>query len=191
MTGNGVFCGSRVLQTTMTGIRFNQSTTCRLRCEILQQHAHYQYGAHYDRLGPQDRPFSVSLYTTNCLCRETWPVPSTRLRYACHPMHPFLTCSLLIVQPLVADNYAGSPKCLGLIQTLPLFFIASKCLSTAIFESRNLSTQFCVQDSSPLLSLLPDIFPVMHFFQQMSVRLWTAMTVRVSSRISDSCFRRM
>ncbi len=172
----------------MKGIGFIQSTTRRLRCEILQQHAHYQHGVHHDGVGPQKSPFfSVSMYSRLSMVGNML-VRSTRRKHTCHPMHPSLTCSLLIVHPLIANNHVEAPGCLNLIQTLPLLFIASKCLSTAIFESRNLSTQFCVQASSPLLSLLPDIFPVMHFFQQMSVRLWTARKVRVSFLASTDRF---
>lgn len=52
--------------------------------------------------------------------------------------------------------------------------ISSKCFNTAVFASKNLSTQFCVQLSSLLLSLPPEMPPVIHLVQQMSVRLWIA-----------------
>lgn len=54
------------------------------------------------------------------------------------------------------------------------FLICSKCLITVQLPSRNLSTQFCKQGSSLLSSFPPRIEPVMHFFQQMSVRECTA-----------------
>ena len=59
-------------------------------------------------------------------------------------------------------------------QTVPFPLIASKCLRTAILASINRSTQFCAQASSVLSSLPLEMRDVMHFFQQISVRLWIA-----------------
>lgn len=50
-----------------------------------------------------------------------------------------------------------------------------KWLITATLESKNLSTQFIVQLSSFLSSFALRMEPVMHFFQQTSVREWTAI----------------
>jgi hypothetical protein len=58
------------------------------------------------------------------------------------------------------------------------FRIASKCLITVKFASKNRSTQFCAQLSSFFSSLPLRIEPVMHLRQQMSVRLCTAKIPR-------------
>jgi len=49
----------------------------------------------------------------------------------------------------------------------------SKCLSTAKFESINLSTQFCMHASSLPASFPDDIDPVIHFLKHVSVSSWT------------------
>ena len=55
--------------------------------------------------------------------------------------------------------------------TAPCPRILLKCFKTASFASKNLSTQFCVHDSSFRSNLPDEILPVTHFVQQMSVRL--------------------
>lgn len=76
------------------------------------------------------------------------------------------TTSSISPAPTPAHPYAISP------------LICSKCFSTAVFASRNLSTQFCVHVSSLELSLPPEMPPVMHFVQHVSVRLWIAVDQR-------------
>jgi len=49
----------------------------------------------------------------------------------------------------------------------------SRCLSTARFESINLSTQFCIHVSSLLASFPDEIDPVTHFLKHVSVNSWT------------------
>ena len=72
--------------------------------------------------------------------------------------------------PLQTTPYPPNPP----YHTSPCPLIAPKCLSTKSCASTNRSTQFCVQLSSLRLSFPSEIFPVMHFFQQMSVWLWIA-----------------
>lgn len=63
--------------------------------------------------------------------------------------------------------------------------IASRCLITAIFPSRKRSTQFCAHDSSPFSSFPLRIDPVTHFFQQMSVSEWTAISPKSKKSVHD------
>lgn len=59
-----------------------------------------------------------------------------------------------------------------------VFLIFSNCLITKKFASKNRSTQFFAQLSSVLSSFPLLIDPVMHFVQQISVRLCTATCTR-------------
>ncbi len=63
--------------------------------------------------------------------------------------------------------------------------IRSKCFNTAVFASKNLSTQLAAQLSSFPLIFPLDIPPVMHFVQQMSVRLWIAVFPLISTDLID------
>ena len=56
----------------------------------------------------------------------------------------------------------------------PCPLITLRCFSTASLASRNRSTQFCTHGSSRRSRLLDEMFPVTHFFQQMSVSSCTA-----------------
>ena len=84
-----------------------------------------------------------------------------------------LSCSELLSYGTTPRTWPNRPACIT--YTAPLPFNCSRCFSTARFESRYRSTQFCVHDSSPEASFPVDIFPVMHFLKHISVRLWTAM----------------
>lgn len=78
---------------------------------------------------------------------------------------------------LNATSCELSPCCVSCFVTWLYcwFLIESKCFITVKFASKNRSTQFCAQASSFLSSFPLRTVPVTHFFQQMSVREWTAV----------------
>jgi hypothetical protein len=109
---------------------------------------------------------SCQIYFTSSRASMQLPLPAPRKplahirRRVC-----FSFCtnwySVIIPNPIIYSSsaqvhYCPARKC-------------SKCLSTAKFESMNLSTQFCMQLSSLPASLPDDIEPVMHFLKQVSV----------------------
>ena len=126
---------------------------------------------------------SVQLAPQNCASKRRPPIlPSMP-----HAV-PFKVCmdcmSLILVQMFCLELLSHDPKSRtqpnrpsDTTYTAPLPFNCSRCFSTARFESRYRSTQFCVHDSSPEASFPVDIFPVMHFLKHISVRLWTAMSM--------------
>ena len=63
-------------------------------------------------------------------------------------------------------------------------FICSRCFSTAKFESKYRSTQFCVHFSSLPESFPSLMLPVMHFFQHISAKLWTAGEINLLADIN-------
>ena len=70
-------------------------------------------------------------------------------------------------------------SCVAHAQPSTLLYRPSLCIAPNLFRinkfpSMNRSTQFCVQLCSFLSRLPPEILPVMHFFQQTSVIVWTA-----------------
>lgn len=105
------------------------------------------------------------------------------------PLPLLLSLLLLHPQPTPSPTPAPTPSAHTLPHPYPLppihsFFlkttpyisplICSKCFKTAVFASKNRSTQFVVQLSSFPLNFPFEIPPVMHFVQQISVRLWIA-----------------
>lgn len=118
-------------------------------------------------------PISLSKYCPSglvvCRSRETFEtvvVHFLRSLLIVHrniqKSHPRSITHLCLFWLLSQSTYRSAAYC--------WFLIFSKCLMTVRLASRNRSTQFCAQVSSPLSSFPLRIVPVTHFFQQVSVR---------------------
>ena len=133
-----------------------------LSCKYLAMPAMYRHRTPSDCTGAE----SV-IYTQNSPKASSTPLTPISAQAAHPSLFPHCACFHLF---FYLDIASAEPSYIS-----PL--ICSKCFNTAIFASKNLSTQFVVQLSSLPLSLPLDILPVMHFVQHMSVRLWIAVVL--------------